>query len=653
MTTTDINSDEFINDMYGDKSIRYFQRAAINQTAQLLTEGVKRILIKLPTGCHQKGTEILMYDGSIKLAEDVLECDLLMGPDGSPRQVLSLHRGNEEMAEIIPVHGNSYVVNINHILSLKSDNDIVNISAKDYINKPNDFKQIHKQYSCDVLPFTKKELPTDPYCLGVLLGNKKQHDTLVDVQDMQLYGIRSEHAFIPDLYKTSSVDDRLQILAGLLDADGWLSGHTFTICSPSIQLINDILFVAKSLGFSANAVAHNINNMLVDVIISGHIDRIPTRIPYNQVTPIQQNDVLKTEIKEVKMLPPDDFYGFSVTDDNLYVMGNFVVTHNCGKTLTVAAAMSDPQIRSALNIHDRKLKVLFVSHMHRLLSQAEKAFVDDNNVEFIPQSLMSNIPQAVLDAGWDICVLDECSREGCTTFQHQLEHLGDGIIIGLSATPERADGLLVKFEEIIETISREQAVAEGYLAPTNIHSFVDVSGKDKVEVLTDIIKEYSHEMGQTMVFVKTKKEVVSIAVLLRDLGYKVVGLLSQTGPVVDNILDRFSAGDIQFIVNCNRLNEGVDVKGCTDVLLGRQFGSYGQLNQVIGRAARPDSPCSVWELINPLSSTNLDSSVVVGTPESHRLVYKERNNWLQKEFDYISHKTNKQLGMSGGIRIHD
>jgi len=324
-----------------------------------------------------------------------------------------------------------------------------------------------------------------------------------------------------------------------------------------------------------------------------------------------------------------------------------------GKTITIAAAMSDPQIRSALGIKDgRKLRVLFVAHMHRLLTQAENAFVDDYNVEFIPQSLMSAIPQDVLDKGWDVCVLDECSREGCTTFQKQLEHLGDGIIIGLSATPERADGLLVKFEEIVETISREQAVAEGFLAPTKIHSFIDVSSKDKTNVLSDILKEYSHEMGQSLIFVKTKKEVVNIAILLRDMGYKVIGLLNQNGKDVDTILDKFSAGEIQFIINCNRLNEGVDVKGCTDVILGRQFGSYGQINQVIGRAARCDSDCNVWELINPLSATNLDSSVVVGTPESHRLVYNESGKWLQKQFDYVTHKTNKQLGISSGLRIH-
>ena len=88
------------------------------------------------------------------------------------------------------------------------------------------------------------------------------------------------------------------------------------------------------------------------------------------------------------------------------------------------------------------------------------------------------------------------------------------------------------------------------------------------------------------------------------------------------------------------------------MLLGRQFGSYPQLNQVIGRAARPDSDCNVWELVNPLSGRNLDTTVIVGTPEYHRLISKEGGQWVEREFDYVTHRTNKQLGIASGMRIH-
>lgn len=329
-----------------------------------------------------------------------------------------------------------------------------------------------------------------------------------------------------------------------------------------------------------------------------------------------------------------------------------VLPTGAGKTVTIAATLSGRAIKEALGItEDRPLRVLFVAHKHRLLTQAEQTFAASNDVELMPQSMMSEISADYLTKSWDIVALDEAHHEFCGSFQYHLEKLGDWPIIGLTATPDRADGGVIKFEHIIAPISREQAVKEGYLAKTKIHSFVDVPSKEKVDVLSDIFDNYAHQFGQTMIFVKTKKEVTAITTKLNNLGYNAIGVLNQSEKELDTILNQFSAGNVQFIVNCNKINEGVDVKGCTDVVLGRQFGSYSQLNQVIGRAARPDSECNVWELVNPLSGRNLDTTVIVGTPESHRLISKERGVWVERHFDYVTHRTNKQLGIASGVRF--
>lgn len=330
-----------------------------------------------------------------------------------------------------------------------------------------------------------------------------------------------------------------------------------------------------------------------------------------------------------------------------------VLPTGAGKTITSGLIFSSPTVRRALGVKPgENLRLLFIAHKHRLLTQAEQAYAAAEGVEFIEQSAFSDLPPDLLEKGWHITCLDEAHHEAMSTIQYHLEQLGDKPIIGLTATPDRADGCVIKFDNIINTISREQAVAEGWLAPTRIHTFVDVPSKDKTDVLTDILTNYAHEMGKTMIFVKTKKEVKSITLMLGKLGYIATGILDQKEKELDIILNKFSEGHIQFIVNCAKINEGVDVVGCTDVILGRQFGSYSQLNQVIGRAARPDSDCNVWELINPLSGTNLDTTVVVGTPEYHRLIAKQQGTWIEREFDYVTHKTNKQLGIASGLRVH-
>lgn len=326
-----------------------------------------------------------------------------------------------------------------------------------------------------------------------------------------------------------------------------------------------------------------------------------------------------------------------------------VMPTGSGKTVTSGLIFSSPKIREILGVEEGKpLKLLFIAHKHILLSQAEKTYIDSENIELIVQSAFSSLPT---DLEWDITCIDECHHEAMSTIQYHLEKLGGKPVIGLTATPDRADGCIIKFDEIINPISREQAVLEGWLAPTKIHSFIDVPSKDKINILQDMFENYAHQMGQAMVFVRTKREVKEVTMILKNMGYVAVGVLTQTEKELKVLLDQFSEGWVQFIVNCDRISEGVDVVGCTDVILGRQFGSYSQLNQVIGRASRNDSDCNVWELINPLSSTNMDSTVIVGTPESHRLIYKQSGKWKENIFDYTTHRTNKQLGIASGLRI--
>jgi superfamily II DNA or RNA helicase len=311
-----------------------------------------------------------------------------------------------------------------------------------------------------------------------------------------------------------------------------------------------------------------------------------------------------------------------------------VLPTGAGKTLTAGLVFSSDRIRAVLGVHDRPLNLLFLSHRHRLLTQAERTFADASNINFIPHSVFQPIPT---DVEWDLCCIDEAHHEAMFSIQLQLERLSNKPILGLTATPDRADGCLIKFEEIINPITREEAVEQGYLAPTYLNTIVDTPHKDKVPVLKQILDRYSHEMGQTMVFVRTKKEVNTITEHLQNLGYAATAIIGQTNRQLDELLDSFSHGEVQFLINCNKINEGIDVKGCTDVIIARNIGSYPQLNQVIGRASRPDSDCVVWEFVNPLSGDNLETTCVVGRPERHRLISKKGGEWIEQEFDYVSH----------------
>lgn len=76
--------------------------------------------------CLGINTPILMYNGDIKLVQDIKENDLIMGDDSTPRNVLSITNGTENLYEINHSnHNESYIVNESHILSLYYTNSIL------------------------------------------------------------------------------------------------------------------------------------------------------------------------------------------------------------------------------------------------------------------------------------------------------------------------------------------------------------------------------------------------------------------------------------------------------------------------------------------------------------------------------------------------
>jgi len=69
--------------------------------------------------CLGLGTKVLMYDGSIKNVENVQVGEQVMGADNLPRNVLSVTRGCGELYQIKQTSGMDYIVNSEHVLSLK------------------------------------------------------------------------------------------------------------------------------------------------------------------------------------------------------------------------------------------------------------------------------------------------------------------------------------------------------------------------------------------------------------------------------------------------------------------------------------------------------------------------------------------------------
>ena len=86
-----------------------------------------------------------------------------------------------------------------------------------------------------------------------------------------------------------------------------------------------------------------------------------------------------------------------------------VLPTGAGKTLTSGLIFSSQEVRKALNVPTgEKLRLLFIAHKHRLLTQAERSYADASGVEFIEQSAFTDIPE---DLEWDMACIDEAHHE--------------------------------------------------------------------------------------------------------------------------------------------------------------------------------------------------------------------------------------------------
>jgi superfamily II DNA or RNA helicase len=275
----------------------------------------QRGIIRMATGggkCLGRGTPVLMFDGTIKLVENVLEGDLLMGPDSKPRRVLSTCRGRETLYRISPTKGEPYVVNESHILSLKvyhremkhgrrrTTTRVHNISVSEYLKQTKTFKHCAKGYRASI-SFAPQPIALDPYYLGIWLGDGTSANCSVTTADTEVKDFLRDYAesegvgyweaeqpdnassvchlstgktngthfrnrilnalrdsrvlnnkHIPHAYRCNSREVRLQVLAGLLDSDGCASkGTGYDYTSKSETLAKDVAFIARSLGLAA------------------------------------------------------------------------------------------------------------------------------------------------------------------------------------------------------------------------------------------------------------------------------------------------------------------------------------------------------------------------------------------------------------------
>jgi DNA gyrase/topoisomerase IV subunit B len=219
--------------------------------------------------------------------------------------------------------------------------DTFDINVQQYLALPKSVKQYMRGVvNTSVVQWKEQSLPIDPYILGMWLGGKAEYMT----DDYMYSNLLIKHNLydnkhIPIEYIVNSKDNRLNLLAGMIDAVGCFNemrlneygavSYEISQCKKGKHLLESFRIIAGSLGFRAK-ITDSANGMF-ELSIIGNISNIPVKLSRNK-HPVYytsyscyNSNMHKIEIKSIGRGP---FCGWNIDKNERFLLGDFTITHN-------------------------------------------------------------------------------------------------------------------------------------------------------------------------------------------------------------------------------------------------------------------------------------------------------------------------------------
>jgi len=438
--------------------------------------------------------------------------------------------------------------------------DIIEITLDDYLKKSKWFKHITKlYYNSKEIEFKRieHECKLDPYFIGVYLGdgsvdscqitnsdkevieeiykqakkigcdvneNPSNHFSITGIMtggsktrnkifyEFDKIGlcfskknskVKCADKFIPEVLFSESIEYRYDLLAGLLDTDGYLSDSKtyFEYSSKSEKLVEGVKRLAVSLGLYVSSKMKRVNGVDYYVCnILGDIHKIPTKVKRKSQQKTEKSQYNYITGFDVEGGDVSDYYGIQV-EDSLYLHKSGMVLHNSGKSFcqfTIVNYLLKKQYCE---------KVLLIVPTLSLVDQMQYDFLDygknienyKNNIHTIYSGKDKNSDCPIIITTWqsmlnvepeyfeqfDCVLVDECHLATGKSITSILNScINSKFRFGVSGTLQDSKVSKVQLEsiigEIVESVDTRQLIDDGTLTPIKIYNLV-IKYKDEVK----------------------------------------------------------------------------------------------------------------------------------------------------------------------------
>ncbi|WP_335940340.1 DUF3427 domain-containing protein [Streptomyces sp. PTD5-9] len=315
--------------------------------------------------------------------------------------------------------------------------------------------------------------------------------------------------------------------------------------------------------------------------------------------------------------------------------------HGRNRNLLVAATGTGKTVMAALDFKrlrqkfDRDPRLLFVAHRKEILEQSLRVYqnvlIDANFGELfvdgeIPdswthvfasvQSLNSRTLDHLTPEHFDVIVIDEFHHGTSPTYRKILDHFDPKELLGLTATPERMDGLNIQDEFFDGRIAAEmrlwEALENDLLSPFHYFGVTDntdmsaitwkrgaydttalsnlFTGNDaRARLVVQAVRDKVADPGsmRALGFCVSVAHAAFMADFFRRVGLNAVALSGDTARRErKDALDQLKAGTLQIIFSVDLFNEGLDIPDVDTLLLLRPTSSATVFLQQLGRGLR-------------------------------------------------------------------
>lgn len=305
------------------------------------------------------------------------------------------------------------------------------------------------------------------------------------------------------------------------------------------------------------------------------------------------------------------------------------------KAVVISATGTGKTILAALAAREAApKKILFIAHREQILQKSIEEFrrvlamprnqfgrmaggIDQSERPFLFATVQSLSKRGKLDkfakTEFDFIIIDEVHRASARTYRDILNYFEADFTLGLTATPERTDGVNI-FElfdyNVPYEIRLETALEANMLVPFHYYGVTDYITPDnqtiedtskigtllapeRVKHLRRMLERYGHTRGvRGLIFCSSVAEATNLSKLLNQEvvhGKKLVTrplLGSSSMSEREEAIASLNSGMLDYILTVDIFNEGIDIPAVNQVVFLRQTESAIVFTQQLGRGLR-------------------------------------------------------------------